>query len=304
MAQPSAPPSYGEATGEKDTLGHGYNQGPPYPSNPQAGFANPNFSTYPDAPVNQPVLGAAPTGASAQPPVGDDSAVGFTARGETFDDKNVRRLFVRKVFIVLAIQLLVTFGIVCIFTFIPSVGDFVQRNPGMYYAAYGIFITLYIMLVCCPTYRRKHPTNIILLMIFTLVFSYMVGTIASFYTTRSVVIALGTTVLVCGSIIAFSMQTKFDFTKCSGLLLVLLWVLILFGFITIFTYYRPWYLDVVYGALGALVFSLFLAFDTQLIMGGKRYELDPEEYVYGALNLYIDIVYIFLFLLSIFGSSN
>jgi len=45
---------------------------------------------------------------------------------------------------------------------------------------------------------------------------------------------------VCAGIIIFSMQTKFDFTKCGGLLFVLLWVLILYGFITIFTWYRSW----------------------------------------------------------------
>ena len=39
-------------------------------------------------------------------------------------------------------------------------------------------------------------------------------------------------------------------------------------------------------------------------MGGKRYELDPEEYIYGALNLYIDVIYIFLFLLQIIGGSS
>ena len=35
-----------------------------------------------------------------------------------FDDKNVRRLFIRKVYLTLALQLLVTFGIVCVFTFV------------------------------------------------------------------------------------------------------------------------------------------------------------------------------------------
>jgi FtsH-binding integral membrane protein len=41
-----------------------------------------------------------------------------------------------------------------------------------------------------------------------------------------------------------------------------------------------------YGALGALIFSLFIIYDTQLMLGGKhKYSLDPEEYVFAALNL-------------------
>ena len=41
-----------------------------------------------------------------------------------------------------------------------------------------------------------------------------------------------------------------------------------------------------YGALGALIFSLFIIYDTQLMLGGKhKYALDPEEYIFAALNL-------------------
>ena len=39
-------------------------------------------------------------------------------------------------------------------------------------------------------------------------------------------------------------------------------------------------------------------------MGGRKYELSEEEYVLGALVLYIDIVNIMLLLLYIFGGSN
>uniref|UniRef100_A0A8C4YG49 Uncharacterized protein n=1 Tax=Gopherus evgoodei TaxID=1825980 RepID=A0A8C4YG49_9SAUR len=44
-------------------------------------------------------------------------------------------------------------------------------------------------------------------------------------------------------------------------------------------------------------FWIFLAYDTQLLVGNKQYGLSPEEYIFGALEIYVDIVYIFLFLL-------
>ena len=41
------------------------------------------------------------------------------------------------------------------------------------------------------------------------------------------------------------------------------------------------------------------------MMGGKhKYSLSPEEYIFSALNLYLDIVNLFLYLLQIFGSSK
>ena len=48
----------------------------------------------------------------------------------------------------------------------------------------------------------------------------------------------------------------------------------------------------------------FLAYDTQMLMGGRKHELSPEEYIYGAMQLYIDVVYLFLIILSLFGGSN
>lgn len=48
----------------------------------------------------------------------------------------------------------------------------------------------------------------------------------------------------------------------------------------------------------------FLAFDTQLLMGSKRYTISPEEYVFATLNIYLDIIYIFSFFLQIFGTRR
>ena len=48
----------------------------------------------------------------------------------------------------------------------------------------------------------------------------------------------------------------------------------------------------------------FLAYDTQMLIGGRKYELSPEEYIFGALQLYLDIVYLFLIILSFFGKSD
>jgi len=46
----------------------------------------------------------------------------------------------------------------------------------------------------------------------------------------------------------------------------------------------------------------YLVFDTQLMLGGKhKYALSPEEYIFAALNLYLDIVNIFTYTLGVVG---
>ena len=44
--------------------------------------------------------------------------------------------------------------------------------------------------------------------------------------------------------------------------------------------------------------------DTQLLLGNKQLSLSPEEYVFAALNLYTDIINIFLRLLRILARSR
>ena len=58
-----------------------------------------------------------------------------------------------------------------------------------------------------------------------------------------------------------------------------------------------------YGSAGALIFSLYIVYDTQLMMGGKhKYSISPEEYIFASLSLYLDIVNLFLYLLMIVGA--
>ncbi|XP_041805522.1 protein lifeguard 1 [Chelmon rostratus] len=214
----------------------------------------------------------------------------------SFDDKAVRRGFVRKVFSILTLQLLFTFSVVCVFTFSSVVKDAVQTNLWAYLSSFIIFAVVALALSCCKSFSRRHPWNIVGLVLVTLSLSYMVGTIASFHNTTAVVITMGATLAISVAIIAFSAQTRYDFTICYGVLLVLAVDLIMFGFFC--TFYYSYIADVAYGCLGALLYSLFLMIDCQLLMGMMSYRLDPEEYITAALTIYLDIVLIFLYLLG------
>ncbi|ESO03372.1 hypothetical protein HELRODRAFT_80314, partial [Helobdella robusta] len=61
-------------------------------------------------------------------------------------------------------------------------------------------------------------------------------------------------------------------------------------------------LQCVYGSVCALLFSMYLVFDTQLLMGDKSNRISEEEYIYAALQLYLDMVQIFLAILQIAGA--
>ncbi|MBN3300951.1 RGAP1 protein, partial [Amia calva] len=100
--------------------------------------------------------------------------------------------------------------------------------------------------------------------------------------------------------------TLVDFTSCGGLFCVLGIVVMVTGIITAIVLsfkYIPC-IHMLYAAIGAIVYTLFLAYHTQLLIGNRKHSISPEEYVYGALSLYVDIIQIFTFLLQLIGSSR
>jgi len=112
--------------------------------------------------------------------------------------------------------------------------------------------------------------------------------------------AIGITAALCLGLTLFSFQTKIDFTGLGMYLFAAVWILFLFGILAIVFASNGWpIVHTVYSALVALLFSAFLIYDTQQIMGGKKYEISPEEHVYASIQLYVDVVYIFLAILSL-----
>ena len=57
-----------------------------------------------------------------------------------------------------------------------------------------------------------------------------------------------------------------------------------------------------YCAIGVLLFSIYLIVDTQLIV--NKNGLSKEDYILGALILYMDIVTIFIYILQLLGGNR
>ncbi|XP_007566114.1 fas apoptotic inhibitory molecule 2b isoform X1 [Poecilia latipinna] len=243
-----------------------------------------------------------------EPPSYQEATAGYPEMEAQFawDDKTIRRTFIRKVYAILMLQLSVTVGIVCLFTFCAPVRFYIQTNPSLYMASYIMFFVTYIALSCCGDLRRQFPWNITLLVLFTLSMAFMMGFVSSFYNTKSVMLCLGITALVCLSVTVFSFQSKIDVTSCQGVLFSLCMAMLLCAItisIVVPFGYVPW-LHAIYAVIGAILFTLFLAFDTQLLLGNKRYAISPEEYIFATLSLYLDIIYLFSFLLQLTGTGR
>ncbi|KAI5627508.1 protein lifeguard 3 [Silurus asotus] len=188
-----------------------------------------------------------------------------------WENISIRHAFIRKVFLIVALQLLVTTSIVAVFTFVDLVRLFIIQNPVLYVVS-----------------LRRFPVNLVYLIIFTLTMSFMAGTTSSYYETKTVFLFMVMMVVVCVIVTVFSFQTKVDFTSRPGLFCVMYIVLLVTGIITaivLFLQYVKW-LSVLYTALGVVFCTRFLIYNTWLLLEKRIYELKPEEYLFGALSLY------------------
>lgn len=236
--------------------------------------------------------------------------------GGVHDAEQIIRLgFVRKVYGILCTQLIITAAIIYPFTresfFGFDLRDYVQQHTWVMYTCFGISFACIIAIVCCGNVARSFPTNYIVLGIFTVAEAITLGIVCSFYESDSVLLAAGMTAALVFGLTLFAFQTKIDFTMYGGMLFVALFVLMLFGMFAAFFvgYQHRRILDIVYCSAGVLIFGLYIVYDTQLMLGnlgGRRHKhsFGVDDYVFAALNLYLDVINLFLMLLRLFGNRN
>lgn len=220
-----------------------------------------------------------------------------------FSDTFVRHAFIRKVYGLLSAQLIVTMAIMAPFVFSDEAKNFARTSPGLLIACMVVTFVVIFAIACFDGARKKFPLNLILLAIFTMAEGVLMGYVVAAYEAKEVALAVLITFIVVVALTAFAFQTKWDITGFAPYLFVGLIVLMIFGFVLIF--WTGQTARLIYAGLGCLLFSGYIVLDTQLMMGGKhKYSISPEEYIFATLNLYLDIVNLFLFILRIIGEAR
>ena len=69
-------------------------------------------------------------------------------------------------------------------------------------------------------------------------------------------------------------------------------------------FYRGEFFNFVLAIGGAAVFSMYIIYDLQMMLGDRKLSISPEEYIFASLNLYVDIIRIFMELLKIIRYLN
>lgn len=205
-----------------------------------------------------------------------------------------------KVFLWMFIGLAITFG----------VGYYVSLNANMLYNVFKtyywflIIAELVVVIFLSARIRKMNPlTAKILFCAYSFLTGLTFSSIFVVYKITSIVYVFGITSLIFLIFALIGYFTKLDLTKIGTYLFMILLGVIICSIINMFVASNSF--DLVITIICLIVFIVYIAYDIQIIK--RNLYLIPEEdnlAIYGALQLYLDFINIFLRLLQLFGRNN
>ncbi|XWS36336.1 hypothetical protein CRYUN_Cryun20dG0076400 [Craigia yunnanensis] len=214
----------------------------------------------------------------------------------------MRWAFIRKIYSIVAIQLLATIAVAAaVVTVRPIAHFFVSTGAGL-----ALYVVLIItpFIVLCPLYyyHQRHPVNYLLLGVFTVSLAFAIGLTCAFTSGK---VILESVILTAVVVVALTLYTfwaarrGYDFNFLGPFLFGAVLVLMVFALIQIL--FPLGKLSVmIYGCLASIIFCGYIIFDTDNLI--KRHSYD--EYIWAAVSLYLDIINLFLSLLTVFRVAD
>lgn len=220
--------------------------------------------------------------------------------------QSAREAFVEKVFATLTIQLASTIMLCwALITRGEVVLVHILRSRGLAIGTMFAPAAVAMLMNAFPEARRKWPTDVLFLGLFTLSMSLVVALCISFVPLDIVMRAGLVTAAVTGWLTLYARTTSRDFTRQGGLL-ARAFAFIAIAHLIMFFVRPSEVVHVGFSLVATAVLAGSLVVDTQRIVGGRSSHGDirVDEHVLACVNLYTDIVGIFLRLLHVMDAAS
>ncbi|XP_006650724.2 protein LIFEGUARD 4-like [Oryza brachyantha] len=219
------------------------------------------------------------------------------------ESPRLRWAFIRKVYVIVAVQLLLTVAVAATINLVEPIKTFFQgRTPAVIAAYVAIILSPLIIMLPMIYFRNKHPINLFFLLLFTVCTSASVGLGCLSKNGTVILQAAGITFVVVVGLTCYTFwaaKKGYDFEFLGPFLVAASLVLFLYAMISIFLPMGRTG-KLMYGCVGALVFSGFIIYDTDNLI--KRYTYD--EYIAAAITLYLDIINLFMALVTLLQAAD
>lgn len=233
---------------------------------------------------------------------------------------DIRLGFVKKVYALVALMLVVSFGIASPFVFLADdTSAWLDSHKWLTTLMTVVFITMILLNMCLLCSSRTAscymkmfktvPWNYMYLFTFASIFGFWLGIACARYTAGSVCLVFAISFILVVALTAYAICTKADFSGMGAYALVLLLGLLMSLLVSLF-FPSGSYVHRIIGGVGATIFGFIIVYDTQLIFGsssfgGKRnFEYTVDMYAFAAFNLYLDFINFFLYMLKFMGQRK
>lgn len=212
----------------------------------------------------------------------------------------LRRVYVR-MFIGLLISAFCALGVASS----PAALQFIFGNTLVFW---GILIAMFVMAWALPARMMKMSTASCLLLfcVFSALMGVWLAPIFIVYRLGTIVYTFFITAGVFGCMSVYGYFTKSDLSKMGTYLMMALFGLIIVVLVNLFV--KSSALEWIISIVGVLIFIGLTAWDTQQVKRLAAANLEPQLAdklaTMGALNLYLDFINLFLFMLRIFGGGR
>ncbi|KAG0473771.1 hypothetical protein HPP92_015628 [Vanilla planifolia] len=212
------------------------------------------------------------------------------------ESPQMRWAFIRKVYSIVTLQILITIAISAIVVFYRPIPDFfLSRTTSAIVALVFLTISPFLVMIPMIFLRDKHPWNMFLLGLFTICFSMVIGLSCVTRSGKAILEAAVLTAVVVGGLTMYTFwaaKRGHDFNFLGPFLSAALLVMMVYVLVQIGT--------TIYGCVGAIVFAGFIIYDTDNLI--KRHTYD--EYVCAAITLYLDIVNLFVSIVTALSAAD
>lgn len=217
-----------------------------------------------------------------------------------------KKKFISRVYTILWFQILFTSVFIGLCNKVILLQKFMLSPLGINISYISCILILFTscILVCLYDSIRLFPYNYIYLISFTILITYPLGLIGIFIDTQTLLLCGLTTFGVFTGLTIYAFQTKVNYTMYGNTLIICLFGLMMLGIFISFVNIPV--LNSLYSVGGVTLFSFYIVYDTQLITGGAERDIvyTVDDYVIASINLYLDFINLFIFLLDIVGGRN
>jgi FtsH-binding integral membrane protein len=205
-----------------------------------------------------------------------------------------------KMFIWLFIGLLITFGM----------GYYLSFNINLLYSLVQlgilpIIIIELVLAVALSAFIKKMPEWLmkVLYLLYTILTGVTFGIIFMAYNIGSIISMFAISALIFALLAFYGITTQKDLSNFGTFLFFMLLGLIIGELLNYFIFKSSASM-VLFSAIGVGIFTMYIAYDTNRVKLMLPYVGEEKAAIYGAFQLYLDFINLFIRLLELFGKRN